>query len=183
MVKTADLLTPPARRDVKTMTSRLAELKAGHHVSATIRYEKYGVFRVEGQASWSDCVKNFLVGGLTIESGLKPDKALLALAVGGDDVVSIGEAVSANYGEYESVRELIDSVGHGDVVRATFEQKPYGQFTVTGIAVQTADRAVTAVGSMFLRRAIHLEVLGTASEFNLATPKTLVWDVESSGIA
>lgn len=176
-VNAADLLKPPPRRDVRSMTASLAGLRAGDHVSVTLATEKYGVVHVEGHAYWSTG-KNFLVGGLFIESGLKPDKSLLSIGVGTVPAASSADGpVAANFGDYEAMRELADRVGHGDVVRATFDRKPYGQFTITGIAVQTADRAVTALGSYFISAMTRLEVLGTAAEFHLPTPKTLVWDV------
>lgn len=174
----ADLLKPPARRDVKAMTTTLGQLKSGDQVRAVLMLDKYGVVIVEGQACWSNTVKNFLLGGLPIESGLKPDKSLLAISMDqAPATMTASNAPTANFGDYESLHELAQSIGHGDVVRATFEQKPYGQFIVTGTAVQTADRAVTAIGTMFISGVIGLELLGNAAEFNLPVPKVLVWDV------
>jgi hypothetical protein len=181
-VSVADLLRPPPRRDVRGMTDVLASLKAGDYVSATMKLDKYGVVNIQGFAYWSNTQKNFLVGRTIIDSGLRPDKSVLSLTVSAaPPAESEVRSYTTRNDNIESLQDLADTVVHGDVVRATFDQKPYGQFIITGTAVQTADKAVLAVGTLFIAeryQMVDLEVLGTASAFGLPSLKPLVWDVD-----
>lgn len=114
-------LVPPARRDVKSMTGILGDLKTGEEVTAKFVHGRYGVFTVRGPVFLS-VGGGLTVGSLGIDSNRKPDKSLLSLA----------KAVTSEPGHDEhtpgmpAVHERALGVRHGQVVRACFEQKPYG---------------------------------------------------------
>jgi hypothetical protein len=182
-----DLLKHSRRREVKAMTELLAELKAGHHVRATMTHERYGVFVVEGPAYWSGVVKNLMVGSLIVDSNLKPDKSLLSITLVEESARDKG-SLDAPVGTDPSVlHESALGVEHSRVVRAIFEQKPHGQFTVTGIAVESDDLAILSVGTWFIRhnrtanpRLVDLEILGFAADEGLAVPRRIVsWDSDT----
>jgi len=181
-VSVADLLRPPPRRDVKGMTDVLTGLRPGDFVDVIMKLDKYGVFNIQGYAYWSNTVKNFLVGRMVIDSGLKPDKSVLSLAVKAAAPAESGpRSAATSNGNVESLQDLADTVVHGDIVRVTFDQKPYGQYIITGTAVQTADKAVVAVGTVFIAERydmVNLEVLGSASALGLPVLKPLVWDTD-----
>lgn len=180
----ADVLKTSRRREVKAMTALLAELKAGQHVRAVMTHERYGVFVVEGPAYWSNVVNNFMVGSLVVDSNLKPDKSLLSIALI-EEPAQGEDTLDAPLGNDPStLSESALGVEHGRVVRATFEQKPHGQFSVTGIAVESDDRTILSVGTWLIRhngtanpRLVDLDVLTFAVDEGLAVPRRIVsWD-------
>jgi hypothetical protein len=193
-VNVPDLLVHPPRRDVKSMTARLGGLKSGDHVSVTFRVDKYGLFNIQGPATWSDTVKTFMVGSLFIETNLKPDKSVLSLAP--LDAMTPEHVRDADHQSTDEDRamlqKVVSSVGHGDIVRATFEQAPHGGFTITGLVVQTVDAAVLAVGSWFIAsqgeansRLKELTVIAEAGTHGLPVPKLITsWesDAETRGL-
>ncbi|MFB8004778.1 hypothetical protein [Nocardia sp. NPDC056000] len=116
------------RRDVQGLAAALGDLKTGMHVSATFKSDEYGIYLIEGAAVLS-VNGSYLVGGQPLDSeSRKPVSVLRTLTLGitvreADDSAVVVEPVTN------------DVVAHGDLVRATFEQSPYGIFEVTGVAV------------------------------------------------
>lgn len=132
------------RRDVQGLIAALEDLKSGMHVSATFKSDDYGVHRVEGLAVPS-VSGSFLVGGQPLDGGPRPGKSrkpvssLRVLSLGitatdDEDVTVPGGAITN------------DSLTHGDLVRATFAQSPYGEFETTGVTVWAPVGNVFVVG-------------------------------------
>ncbi|MFE3261431.1 hypothetical protein ACFXPS_33465 [Nocardia sp. NPDC059091] len=139
------------RRDVQGLVAALGDLKSGMHVSATFKSDEYGICLIEGIAVLS-VTGSYLVGGQPLDSGSRPGKprqpvaALRALTLG----ITVRDA-----GNTAEVAGPItnDVMAHGDLVRATFEQSPYGIFEVTGIVVWAPVGNVFVVGGgSFLTR-------------------------------
>ncbi|OZM70689.1 hypothetical protein CFN78_23740 [Amycolatopsis antarctica] len=173
-----DLPLTPARRDIKGMTALLANLKDKTQIAVTFKRDTYGLFTVEGPAVKSPAVKTFMVGSLFIESGLKPDKAVQSIRY--SDTTNTDATVD----DPDALRGTVNGVGHGDLVAATFEQAPHGRFTVTGVAVHTADTTILTVGSWFLvhrgstaTRLQALTVLADAGTHTLPVPAPITaWE-------
>lgn len=80
-----------------------------------------------------------------------------------------------------------EGINHGDIVAATFEQRPYGRFVVTGPAVRTTDGEVVAVGGWFLtikgvaaERLRNVIVLAPAGTHHLPVAATISsWGTDS----
>ncbi|MGO4102402.1 hypothetical protein AB4Y63_00480 [Leifsonia sp. YAF41] len=161
-------LTVPRKRNVKDLTVSIAALESGDQISATFFTERFGAFNLNGEARLSPAIGTFTIAGRAIEQSLKPDKALQTLAIvqsasGADDVGDVDSGVDDSgvddsdvsdsgvddagavdpelpVGDLSAVAEL----GHGDLVRAVFDDPAYGNFTVTGVAV------FSRVGTMYL---------------------------------
>ncbi|MFI6776072.1 hypothetical protein [Nocardia sp. NPDC050412] len=132
------------RRDVQGLVAALGDLKDGMHVSATFKFDEYGICLFEGIAVLS-VIGSFLVGGQPLDSGSRPGTprkpvgALRALTLG----ITVRDTDNATVVDGSITN---DAVAHGDLVRATFEQSPYGVFEVTGIAVWAPAGNVFVVG-------------------------------------
>ena len=132
------------RRDVQGLISVLEELKSGMHVGATFKSDDYGIHRVDGVAVLSGG-GSFLVGGQPLDGGPRPGAARkpvpslralsLGIAVRDEETVTVPEEEITN-----------DSIAHGDLVRATFVQSPYGEFSITGVTVWAPVGNVFVVG-------------------------------------
>ena len=140
-----DLRVVPARRDVKSMTAQLALLKPGDGISATFKSDKYGIFTAEGPVWRSPTIKALMVGSHLLDSNLRPDANLLALSQFDEPADDLPRPA-----DRDAVEQKANRVDHGDLVRATFEQEPHGQFTITGVAVHTVDGDIVVVGRWFI---------------------------------
>lgn len=180
-----------ARRDVKGMTAILAELRPEDRLAVTFRTPRYGVFTVCGKAVRSVSVNTFMIGSLFIETNGKPDKTVMSLGSG--DVAATVNAPETGDGDRDQLQLVVDDLVHGDLVEATFVQQPHGCFSITGVAVQTADGAILAVGSWFIAQGGHaasrlraLTRLASAGNHRVPVPSRLsAWenddDTASSG--
>jgi hypothetical protein len=79
-----------------------------------------------------------MVGSLLIESSGKPEKAAQAL----EPSVAIGECNEDQGHHRSTLDDGVHTLGHGALIRATFERHPHGQLTVTGVAVATTDDTI-----------------------------------------
>ncbi|MGW4091709.1 hypothetical protein [Nocardia sp. NPDC004750] len=132
------------RRDVQGLTAALGDLKDGMHVSATFRSDEYGICLVEGIAVLS-VTGSFLVGGQPLDSGSRPGAP--RKPVGSLRALTLGIAVRDTDDAAAVDGPLTNDVlAHGDLVRATYEQSPYGVFEVTGIAVWAPVGDVFVIG-------------------------------------
>jgi hypothetical protein len=159
------LSSAPPRRNVKLLTAMVAELCEGEPVAATVRSERYGMVVIEGLVVRSGSSKSLMVGGYGLEAAGRPDADLLAL----NKIDEVGEVSGAT--------QVVESLAHGDLVKATFEVVPYGRFTITGVAVETVDAQFVSVSNWFLRqrgsvgvRLAALEVLATKGEHAVTVP-------------
>ncbi|MEU6583970.1 hypothetical protein [Nocardia sp. NPDC046763] len=165
------------RRDIQGLVAALEDLKSGMHASATFKSDEYGIFLIEGTAV-SSVTGSYLVGGQPLDSGTRPGAprkpvgALRALTLG----------ITARDTDNTAVVDANDVVAHGDLIRATFEQSPYGIFDVTGIAVWAPAGNVFVVGGWFLtsepgEQALRLKalaVLARQGSHGLHVPSRLV---------
>jgi hypothetical protein len=137
-----------ARRDVKGMTALLATLRNGDPLAVTFRTPRYGLFAVHGVAVRSATTNTFMVGSLFNETNGKPDKTVVSIS--SSNAVITADDPEAEETDRGQLQAIVDELGHGDLVEATFVQHPHGWFNVTGVAVQTADSAILTVGSWFI---------------------------------
>jgi hypothetical protein len=172
------------RRDVKGMTTLLATLRPGDPLGVTFRTLRYGVFGVHGHAVRSASTNTFMVGSLFIETNGKPDKTVMLL--GPSNAVITADDPESHDPDREQLQLIVDELSHGDLVEATFVQHPHGWFSITGVAVQTTDGGILAVGSWFIaqdgqaaQRLHALTRLATAGHHGLPVPSRISsWEGE-----
>lgn len=174
------------RRDVKGMTALLAKLRNGDQLGVTFRTPRYGLFAVHGLAVRSASTNTFMVGSLVIESNGKPDKNVVSIS--SSNAVITADDPAADDPDRGQLQATVYKLGHGDLVEATFVQHPHGRSSITGVAVQTADSAILAVGSWFIAqhgqaapRLHSLTRIAPAGHHGLAVPiKITTWDGEDN---
>jgi hypothetical protein len=91
----------------------------------------------------------------------------------------------------DQLQLIVDELGHGDLVEATFVQHPHGWFSITGVVVQTTDGAILAVGSWFIaqdgqaaQRLHALTRLAAAGHHGLPVPSRISsWEGEDDTAA
>ena len=172
------MLTPadftfPAKRGVKLLTDRIGSLGADDHITATFFSERYGVFVMTGSAALSTTVGMRAVGGQFIEQGGKPDKTLQLLelleepsVIAADDTADLAAAVSA--------------LSHGDLVRAQFTHRSYGDFTISGPAVWSVPGAAFLIGGWLVAsggaaapRLVSLATIAAAGSHPVGVPASI----------
>ncbi|QCR20284.1 hypothetical protein [Agrococcus sp. SGAir0287] len=156
------------KRDVAAMTTAIAERGADAPVRAVFREDRYGLFEYAGTvATVSDGSR--LLAARAFDSGtgkpttpLRAFEALEAL----DDLD--GDAVDA-----------VD-LAHGDLASARIEHSLYGQFDVTGVALQTLDGGRTLIGEWIVADAgkpapnvTEVRRIASAGEHDIAVPSQL----------
>jgi hypothetical protein len=163
-----DSLHFSSKRAVKTLNASLAELSTGSIITAYIRSDSYGPLAVTGALTAGDPPT---VGMHDIGVSGKPSRDLWGLELLDTLPEETPLGVSAS------------TLTHGDVVRATFQQRPYGDFTILGIAVAAPTGPDFLVGSWLLTRdgadaprLQALEVVAKAGSHDLAIPaRPAVW--------
>ncbi|MCX4095310.1 hypothetical protein [Nocardia sp. alder85J] len=135
-----------SRRDVRGMAALLGELAPGTHITAVFRADLYGHYRVAGTITRSDALDTLVLAGrplTTGATGVKPADTLVML----ERLASPPQADPPMH-----VQDTVAAVGHGDLIAAHFDRRPYGCFTVTGFAVAAPPPARFALGGWLLTR-------------------------------
>lgn len=122
------------KRDLAAMTTAIAERDADAPVRAVFREDRYGLFEYAGTvATVSDGSR--LLAARAFDSGTgKPTTPLRAFEALETLGYLDGETVDAT------------ALAHGDLASARLEHALYGQFDVTGVALQTPDGGRTLIG-------------------------------------
>lgn len=139
----SDILHVPKRRNLKALTTHLTELTPGDEVAALFRSDLYGPFAVSGVVVRSCSTGGLLVGGYALDTASASSKP-------------VPELVKLTAGPFETSSTTIEleralaELNHGDLVRAHFDQRPYGPYTVTGFALDAPASRVFALGARWL---------------------------------
>lgn len=78
---TTPVLTAPKRRDVKALTSALADVNVRDRVSVVLRDDRYGLHQVTGTVTTSVAYDGPVLAGVAVGANGKPHPALVALTV------------------------------------------------------------------------------------------------------
>ena len=163
-----DILRIQARRKASELHDAIA-LEPSGRVVAVFKNDAYGVFAVDGDVARGT---SFFVGGMELGNNGKAARELVLLTP--DD------GAERPAGEPVTLAELPGAVAPGDVVRARFEQRPYGVFSVTGVVVTSPRANDLLVGSWFVTvdgiaapRLVALEVLGRAGAHDIPVPRAM----------
>ena len=177
-----DDLTPPAKRNVKALTAFLSDLQPDDAVVATFATERYGVFAVRGQTTYSQSMASFALGSHPLDSNKKPQKFLQLLRTyHSAERVAADESLAAAPSTYAAL-------SHGDLARVTLAEPAYGLFDVTGVAVHSKVDDSILVGSWIAStrgvvadRVRAIEVLEPAGAHGMAVPREITsWGNEAS---
>ncbi|WP_144720147.1 hypothetical protein [Agrococcus jejuensis] len=170
-MSTLDRLTAAqgsAKRDVAAMTTAIADRDADAPVRAVFREDRYGLFEYAGTvATVSDGSR--LLAARAFDSGTgkptTPLRAFEALTELGD---LDGDVVAAT------------DLAHGDLASARLEHPLYGQFDVTGVALQTPDGSRTLIGEWIVADAgaaaptvVEVHRIASAGDHDIAVPAQL----------
>lgn len=159
------------KRDVAAMTTAIAERDADAPVRAVFREDRYGLFEYAGTvATVSDGSR--LLAARTFDSGTgKPTTPLRAF-----EALEALEALGDLDGDTVDATDL----AHGDLASARLEHSLYGQFDVTGVALQTPDGGRTLVGEWIVADAgkpaptvTEVRRIASAGEHDIAVPSQL----------
>jgi hypothetical protein len=118
----ADLLTVPARRDIKGMGALLTELRPGEELAVTFKSRRYGVYNIAGPAMLSQTAKAFMIGSRFIETNRKPEREVQAIRDTAEALalITAGDQLCADE-DAEALLLAVKEAVHGSIVRATFE--------------------------------------------------------------
>jgi hypothetical protein len=171
-----DALHFSAKRAVKDLNVTLAELVPGSFATAYIRSESYGPLAVTGAATAGDLPT---IGAHDIGVMGKPARDLWRLEFHTELPASA-----------TSIHDTT-TLSHGDLVRATFRQHPYAEFTIFGIAVAAPTGSDFLIGSWLLTagdqpapRLLALEVLAKTGDHDVPVPPRMrVWPSNSDSVA
>jgi hypothetical protein len=171
-----DALHFPSKRAVKELNATLAELAPGSFVTAYIRSDSYGPLAVTGAVTAGDPPT---LGAHDIGVVGKPARDLWRL-----ELHTESPAIAA------SIHETATLV-HGDLVRATFRQHPYAEFTIMGIAVAAPIGTDFLLGSWLLTtanqrapRLLALEVIAKNGKHDVPIPPRMtVWPSNRDSVA
>jgi len=160
-----DILRIQARRKASELHEAIGLEPAGA-VAAVFKNDTYGVFAVDGTVARST---SYFVGGLELGNNGKASRDLVLLVA--DD------GAERPAGEPVGLENLPGGIGAGDVVRAHFEQRPYGAFSVTGVCVASPRSNDLLVGSWFVTvdgiaaaRLQRIELLAPAGSHDIPVP-------------
>jgi hypothetical protein len=181
-----DDLVIGAKRNVKEITAVAGGVTAGTVVNAVFKSDPYGVFSVTGTVSSSD---SLYVGAQDLGANGKPPRELWKLEIADvpdeTDVDAGADPAAETVGAGMSTGGVA-GVSHGDLIRANLTQKPYGTFTLTGVAVSAPNGTTLLVGSWILASLgvaspylDSFELLAPAGAHPLAVPPRMaVWPSE-----
>lgn len=144
----------PSKRDVAGMKAAFSQIADGEVVSVLFKNARFGNFLVSGVVHQT-VLDDLMVGGLNIAAAAKEAKS----ADGSKQKVRQPDAgvraFPAVYeGEFAPTPIGAGEVGHGDLVVASFNQSPYGDFVITGVATAAEnDDAYLMIGPWILNSA------------------------------
>ena len=172
-----EILRIQARRKASELHGAIAAEPTGT-VVAVFNSDQYGIFAVDGVVARST---SFFVGGIELGNNGKATRELVLLTPDDGSERPAGESVT--------LAELPAAIAPGDVVRARFEQRPYGVFTVTGVVVASPRGSDLLVGSWFVTvdsisapRLVALEVLARAGAHDIPVPRAMTsWAADNDG--
>lgn len=177
----------PHRRDVKGMTSLLADLGPVDTVAATFKSAAYGTYRIAGTAFTSPSTGIRMLGHRFLDTKGKPEQDLQVLTIlQGEDLEFI-ESAHADWPVISGGRE-IGGFGHGDLVIGMFNGSA-GPYIVNGLVVHAPIAGFYMLGSMIVssngapgRGLRSLEVIRPVEEHSLEIPKPITtWNLHDSG--
>jgi len=172
-----EILRVQARRKASELHEALA-LEPSGHVVAVFKNDQYGVFAVDGAVARST---SFFVGGIELGNNGKAVRDLALLTPGDGTERPVGESVPLD--------ELPTALSAGDVVRAHYEQQPYGAFSVAGVCVTAPRSNDLLVGSWFITvdgisaaRLTRIELLARAAAHDIPAPRAMTaWAADNDG--
>ncbi|MGW4535387.1 hypothetical protein ACWEOI_30990 [Nocardia sp. NPDC004340] len=137
------------RRDVRGLTAVLHTIEPGIRATAAFRSPLFGPHVFTDTVARSEAIGTLTLGGQPLESSgalRAPVPELLTLTtVDGDEDEDEDEDTTAT--SYpDQVRDAIDELSQGDLVKACFEQHPYGHFSITGFVLRAPASNVFVVG-------------------------------------
>lgn len=162
----------PAKRDVAGMSALLATVERDQRITVGIETDRYGITLTEGPA-WVSEADEMVVGGVHIakKSALKKDVAMRAPEREIKRVL-LESGVAPRGSETDVL-----SLAHGDFVSIDFEQHPFGEFTVTGVATSGEGSAFVMVGPWIIHnqeataeRVASARLIAAAGEHDMPVP-------------
>lgn len=132
-------LSAPKRRDVKAITAALSDTKAGDHVVALFRDERYGLYQVVGKTATSAAYDGLVLAGAPLGVPGRVASSLLSIA-----------PVSAGIFTGRGTDPDIDTLTHGQFITAWFQTNAWGSFTISGHLVALGREALM-LGGWFVR--------------------------------
>ena len=168
-----EILRVQARRKASELHEALA-LEPSGRVIAVFKNDQYGVFAIDGDIARST---SFFVGGIELGNNGKATRDLVLLT---PDDGSLADGAERPIGDTVPLDTLPGAISPGDVVRAHFEQQPYGAFSITGVAVKSPRSDDLLVGSWFITsqlisaaRLVRIELLAPASAHDIPAPRAM----------
>ncbi|MFE3759480.1 hypothetical protein ACFXO9_34705 [Nocardia tengchongensis] len=171
-----------SRRDVRCLTAVLHTIEPGARAAASFRSSLFGPHVFTGTVTRSEAIGALTIAGQSLESSgalRAPVPELLTLTTVDED-----EDERTSVTPYPGqVHDAIDELSHGDLVKACFEQHPYGSFSVTGFALRAPTSNVFVVGGGWFvtephqrvpaDRLIDLTLLSPASQHDYPVPQPI----------
>ncbi len=142
---------PVSRRDLTALRGILDDVRAGDPVTATFRTAEHGRFTVSGRVRRDLTDTTFKVGwsDLTTGKGTDPVNDLQSLTTAGTDDEALRDVPAADQDE---LREVVATLGAGDVVTADLDFEGCGPFTISGGVRRDQSGASWVVAGHFLSR-------------------------------
>lgn len=123
----------PSKRDVAGMKAAFAQVAESDVISVLFKNKRFGNFLITGAAHLT-VLDDLMVGGLNAAAAAKEAKS----ADGGKEKLRQPDAGVRAFpavfeGDFAPTPTSAGELGHGDLIVASFNQSPYGDFVITGV--------------------------------------------------
>ncbi|WP_313814568.1 hypothetical protein [Glutamicibacter sp.] len=126
----------PSKRDVAGMKAAFGSVATGDIISVLYKTSRFGNFLITGKAH-ATVLDDLMVGGLNAAAAVKKAKGADGDEVSQRQPDKDVRAFPAEFdGEFDPIPVKTNELHHGDLVVASFNQEPYGDFLVTGVITE-----------------------------------------------